>query len=124
MNDPPQRLVTIQWTTTAKEALRGLPKKVAKGLLDKAEELYKCEDPKTAHKPLTGPLKGNYRITYARYRAVYSVEEEDIANGDVFVHIRVLFVAAGIRKERSKKDVYAVAQKIVELGVVNIDPVD
>jgi mRNA-degrading endonuclease RelE of RelBE toxin-antitoxin system len=102
----------MQWTETAKNALRKLPPKVRRGILNKADELLDG-DPRERAKPLKGP--GYYRIVYSRYRAVFSVEEERIASGDVLLHIKVLFVIAGIRKEHDKKDVYKVAEKIVKL---------
>ena len=117
-----QRRVRIQWTETAKNCLKRLPKKVRAGLLDKADELYTCSDPRQAHKPLVGPLAGYYRITYSRYRAIYSVETDEIANGDSLVTVTILFVAAGIRKEHSREDVYKVAQKIVEMGLIDLGP--
>lgn len=118
------RSVTIQWTTTARHQLAQLPPKVRRGLLEKAGELKTCADPRTAHKPLVGPLEGYYRITYARYRAVYRVDEEKLASGNVVVRIKVLFVAAGKRKERDRKDIYRIAEKIVNLGIINLAPHD
>ena len=106
--------VHIRWTETAKESLKGLPLKVRKGLLAKADELTEGPDPRERCKPLTGPLQGYYRIVYSRYRAIFSVKEEKLANGDKLVHLDVVFIAAGIRKELDKKDVYRVAQKLVE----------
>ena len=111
--------VVILWTDTAKSQLAKLPPKVRKGLLDKADRLQTCEDPRKAHKPLVGPLEGYYRLTYSRYRAVYSVENERIASGDVLVHIRVCFIAAGKRKEHDKNDIYRIAEKFVQLGLIN-----
>ena len=110
--------VTIEWTTTAKEALANLPGKVRRGLLDKANELRNADDPSAVHKPLTGPLQGDYRITYSCYRAIYSVERESLVGGEVIHHIKIHFVAAGIRKEGDKKDVYRLAQKLLELGLI------
>jgi len=92
---------------------------VAKGLVEKADKLYGCEDPRLVHKPLVGPLAGYYRITYGRYRAIYRVVEDEIANGDVLVTITIQFIAAGKREERSKHDVYELACKIVEMGIVD-----
>jgi mRNA-degrading endonuclease RelE of RelBE toxin-antitoxin system len=115
----PTRRVRILWTTTAKECLKALAPKVQRGLIEKADELEDCSDPKSAHKPLVGPLKGYYRITYSRYRAVYRVDEEPIANGDVLVTITVTFVACGKREEHSREDVYRVAQKLVETGIID-----
>ena len=123
MTEPKLR-VRIVWTETALGCLRALPKKVARGLLEKADELETCSDPRKAHKPLKGPLAGYYRITYARYRAVYRVEEEELASGDVLVTLTVQFVAAGKRDEHSRDDVYKVAQKIVEMGLIDLEDDD
>lgn len=117
----PRRRVQIRWTSTAKELLKSLPEKVCEGLLNKADELYECSDPKRAHKPLTGSLQGYYRITYSRYRAIYTVEEAEVANGETVINITIIFVAAGKRQERSKRDVYKVAEKIVELGLIDLE---
>lgn len=115
-----KRRIIIQWTETAKNQLAALPKKVRRGLLDKAGDLRKCSDPTLAHKPLVGPLSGYYRITYARYRAIYTVKEEVLASGDILVYVRVRFVAAGQRKERDKKDIYKIAKKMINSGLIEV----
>lgn len=109
--------VVVQWTDTAKECLERLPLKVRKGLLEKADELLTATDP-TAHKPLTGPLQGYYGSTYSRYRAIYSVDEETLPAGRRVIRILIRFVAAGIRKEGDKTDVYALALKLLGMGRV------
>ncbi len=111
------RKVVVQWTETAKEQLAKLPEKVRKGLLDKASRLRDADDPRDVHKALTGSLQGYYRITYARYRAVYTVEEQELADGSKLAFLRILFVVVGIRKERAKKDVYNVAKRIIKFGL-------
>ena len=121
MSASPQRRIQIKWTTTAKECLKKLPPKVRKGLFNKADLLAECTDPRDAHKPLTGPLAEYYRIVYSRYRAVFRVDEDKLANGGVLVTITVTFVAAGKRSEHSKDDVYKVAQKLVSLGLIQAD---
>ncbi len=111
--------IRIVWTHTARECLRKLPRKVSKGLVEKASQLEECEDPRTVHKPLVGPLQGHFRITYGRYRAIYKVIEEELANGDMLTTITVCFIAAGKRSERSRDDIYRLAEKIVEMGIVD-----
>lgn len=106
--------VNIRWTETAKESLKGLPLKVREGLLRKADGLTNGTDPREWCKPLTGPLQGYYRIVYSRYRAIFTVKEEMSASGDKLLHLNVIFIAAGIRKELDRKDVYRVAMKLVE----------
>jgi hypothetical protein len=73
-----------------------------------------CGDPRKCCKALKGPLEGYYRIVYSRYRAIFTVEEEILAGGDVLLHLKVIFIAAGIRKEYDKKDIYRVAMKLVK----------
>lgn len=111
--------VIIQWTATARDGLAKLPQKVRRGILDKANELRQAHDPALVHKPLIGPLAGYYRITYSRYRAIYKVHREKLTSGEVLVNIHILFVAVGIRKEGDKKDVYRLAQKLFELGLLD-----
>jgi mRNA interferase RelE/StbE len=109
--------VTIQWTKTAKESLLHLPLKVRKGIFAKIEALRQS-DPRQAGKPLVGPFQGYRRVVYSRYRAIFSVEEEKIAGGATLVQIKVIVVATGIRKERDKRDIYQVAKKLLELGLI------
>ena len=115
-----ERRVSIQWTATAKEQLAGLPQKVRRGILQKADGLLSCDDPRGAHKPLSGPLQGYYRFTYARYRAVYTVDDERLANDDILVHIRIRFIAVGLRKERDRRDIYRIAEKMVDSGLMSL----
>lgn len=94
-----------------------MPIKVKKGIFAKIGELADS-DPRQAGKALVGPFQGMRRVTYGRYRAIFNVEEEHIASGDVLIHVTVRVIAVGIRKERDKKDIYKVAQKLVELGLI------
>jgi mRNA interferase RelE/StbE len=113
--------VSIQWTDTAKAGLAKTPLNVRRGILKKANLLREVDDPSKAHKRLTGTLCGYYRLTYARYRAIYTVEKEDLASGDILHKIIVQFVAVGIRKEGDKKDIYRLAQRLIELGIIPPD---
>jgi mRNA interferase RelE/StbE len=92
---------------------------VRKGLIEKFDDIRNAAaDPRDSCKPLTGPLKGYFRVVYSRYRAIFSVTEEKTGRGEVVVHIRVLVVVVGIRKERDKNDVYRIAQRLIDLGVL------
>jgi mRNA-degrading endonuclease RelE of RelBE toxin-antitoxin system len=117
--------VIVRWTDTAKKSLKGLPLKVRKGLLGKADEMIESRtDPRTYCKPLTGPLQGYYRIVYSRYRAIFTVDEEQLIGGDTLLRLTVVFIAAGIRKELDKKDIYRVAQKLVESVLPSLPDID
>lgn len=114
----------MKWTRAAKEGLKGIPPKVREGLIKKIDQLYECEDQRIPNKPLIGTLLGYFRVSYSRYHAVYSVEEEHLANGDILVKSTILVVAIGKRKEHDKHDIYRLAQKLVEMGVIDTPEVD
>lgn len=70
------------------------------------------EDPEKQGKPLLGELTG-YRTVRAvgqRYRIIYQVERDKIL---------VLVVALGIRNEGGKKDVYALARKLLRFRLLD-----
>jgi mRNA interferase RelE/StbE len=92
---------------------------VRQGLIAKFDQMQASDaDPREYAKPLIGPLQGYYRVVYSRYRALFSVEEQVLSRGDVLLQISAVVVAVGIRKEHAKKDVYNVAKKLVELGLL------
>src|SRR5262245_26226914 len=109
--------VTIQWTVTANKMLAGLPKKVRRGIYQKVDDLTRS-DPRLAGKPLVGPLQGYRRVTYGRFRAIFRIAAEKRTRGKVVLHITVIVIAVGIRRERDKRDVYKVAQQLLELGII------
>jgi mRNA interferase RelE/StbE len=65
-----------------------------------------AEDPEKKGKPLAAELDGYYSIRAVgqRYRIIYRIDNEKVV---------VLVVAAGIRKEVDKKDIYALAKKLI-----------
>jgi mRNA interferase RelE/StbE len=70
-----------------------------------------ANDPELQGKPLGDDLAG-YRSVRAigqRYRIIYRVERSTVV---------VMVVAADIRKEGSREDIYRVAAKLVRLGLL------
>ncbi len=65
-----------------------------------------AEDPEKKGKPLTAELDGYYsvRAVGQRYRIIYRIDNEKVV---------VLIVAAGLRKEGDRKDIYALAKKLI-----------
>jgi RimJ/RimL family protein N-acetyltransferase len=53
--------------------------------------------------------------------AVTAVVDAFFAGGDVVIRVEVLIVVVGQRKENDKRDVYRLAQRIVELGLIPDD---
>lgn len=69
------------------------------------------ENPEKQGKPLLGELLGcrSVRAVGQRYRIIYRVKGSEVA---------VLVVALGIRKEGDKKDIYALAKKLLRFHLV------
>jgi mRNA interferase RelE/StbE len=69
------------------------------------------EEPEKKGKPLTGDLAGylSRRAVGQRYRIIYRVEKDKVL---------VLVIAIGIRKEGNKKDIYALARKLLRLRLL------
>ena len=99
----------VLWTTTALGMLAEVAdRRIRQQLFDTSKRLE--VDPEKQGKPLRESLMGfrSLRVVGQRYRLVYS-----IVPAARLVHI----VAAGLRREGSRDDVYELAQKIVRLGL-------
>lgn len=83
--------------------------RVKQKILDRVNELQ--DHPELLGDPLTDDLAGcrSLRAVGQRYRVIYRVEHD---KG------RVLVVAVGIRKEHDKRDVYAVAKRLISLRLL------
>ncbi|MBI5639259.1 MAG: type II toxin-antitoxin system mRNA interferase toxin, RelE/StbE family [Nitrospirae bacterium] len=70
-----------------------------------------ANEPDKQGKPLTGELTGfrSIRAVGQRYRIIYAVRKDEIV---------VVIVAAGIRKEGHRGDIYALARKLIRLRLL------
>jgi mRNA interferase RelE/StbE len=70
-----------------------------------------ASDPERRGKPLGGDLKGyrSVRAVGQRYRIIYRVQRSILT---------VAVVAAGIRKEGSREDIYALTRRLLKLGLL------
>lgn len=70
------------------------------------------ESPEMHRKALLGELEGYYsvRAVGQRYHIIYAIEQAQVT---------VIIVALGIRKDGSKQDVYALAKKLLKLGLLD-----
>jgi mRNA interferase RelE/StbE len=68
-------------------------------------------DPEKQGKPLTGELTGfrSIRAVGQRYRVIYKTQKKQVF---------VIIVAAGIRKEGHRSDIYALARKLIHLRLL------
>lgn len=114
-----KRRTRVQFTETALDQFRELPEKTRKIFKTKLTALAAVDHPKDVYKPLVGPLKKYYSIKVSRYRLIFSVEEERLANGEIIIRYTVIVVLTGARKEGDKKDVYAIAQKLAKMGLLD-----
>lgn len=102
----------VLWTQTALEMLSGIgDRRIRQQIFDTSKRLE--TDPEKQGKPLREMLIGfrSLRVVGQRYRMVYSVDS-DLR----LVHV----VAAGLRRESARDEVYELAQKIVRLGLAPV----
>ena len=71
-------------------------------------------DPEIQGKPLLGALSGlrSLRAAGQRYRVLYRIER---------LQVTVAVVAIGIRKEGSVTDIYALASRLLRLGLLDTE---
>lgn len=97
-------------TSEATDLLRGISdRRIRSQIIRRIQRL--ADDPEKQGKPLIGPLAGyrSLRAAGQRYRIVYRVDRGEV---------RVIVVAAGIRREGGRRDIYRLAQRLVRLGLV------
>ena len=96
---------------TAFKLLREISdRRICQKISDRIDKLK--ESPEMQGKPLIGELDGYYsvRAVGQRYRIIYTIEQAQVT---------VMIVALGIRKDGSKQDVYALAKKLLRLGLLD-----
>ena len=99
----------IEITPTSLEALEAVAdRRTRRAIVRRIDALM--EEPEKLGKPLRGWLTGfmSTRAAGQRYRVVYRVE-----NGRKLVLVYMI----GIRKEGSRRDVYALAERLVQRGL-------
>ena len=88
-------------------------RKIQRTILERIQKL--SEDPDRQGKTLVKDLSGFRSIhTAGRYRILYKIQKRT-----VIVHV----LAAGIRKEGNKKDIYQVAKKLLQAGLLDLDKI-
>ncbi len=98
-------------TQTAANMLRAIKDtSICNQLIARIDKLV--EEPLTQGKALMGELRGvrSVRAVGQRYRILYTVVDQTIT---------VIVVAVGIRRDGDKKDIYALAKKLIKLGLVD-----
>jgi mRNA interferase RelE/StbE len=100
----------IEITPTALEALKAIADRRTRSVIIRRIDTL-TEAPEKQGKPLRGWLSGfrSVRAAGQRYRVVYKVEN---------IGTRVLIYMVGIRREGSRRDIYALAEHLVQRGLV------
>ena len=109
-----KRTWEIRLTVTARQSLASITDLRVRGLIAKRIDGL-ATDPDKQGTPLLADLAGyrDIRAVGQRYRIIYQVRES-------VVTVYVVFV--GIRREGDKKDVYALARRLLRLGLLEPPP--
>lgn len=99
-------------TDTCLALIEKIPdKKIQRTIINRIEGL--SDEPEKQGKMLVKELSGFRSIHAAgRYRIIYKVDKQT-----VIVHI----LAAGIRKQGDKKDIYRITKKILKAGLLDLE---
>lgn len=97
-------------TNTCLRLLEKIPdKKIQRSILDRIQRL--SDEPDKQGKKLVKDLSGFLSIHAAgRYRIIYKIDKRTVI---------VYVLAAGIRKEGDKKDIYEIAKKLLDAGLLD-----
>ncbi len=100
----------VRWTEQAVRCLEKIRDRRIRGLLVRAGDSL-ADEPEKKGRPLVGALAGyrSLRVAGQRYRLIYAVERE---------RVKVWIAAAGLRKEGDRRDVYELAKRLLNLGLL------
>lgn len=100
----------ILFTAQARQMLISIAdRRIQAQIVHRAGQL--AEEPEKQGRPLAEDLNGyrSVRAVGQRYRIIYQVES---------AQVRVIIIAAGIRRGGDRRDIYTLAQRLVRLGLV------
>ena len=100
----------VLFTGAATESLASISdRRVQRLLANRAQQL--ADDPHASDTPLRDELRGlrSIRAAGQRYRIIFRIDEERRS---------VIVIAVGIRREGHRNDIYALAQRLIRLGLV------
>ena len=86
-------------------------KKIQRTILDRIQKL--SDEPDKQGKKLVKDLSG-FRSVHAagRYRIIYKIDKQTVI---------IYVLAAGMRKEGDKKDIYEIARKLLNAGLLDLE---
>jgi mRNA interferase RelE/StbE len=101
----------IALTPAARQMLTSVSdRRIREKLAERIDHL--AQSPEQQGKPLVGELRGirSLRAIGQRYRILYRLERDKVL---------VLVVAVGLRKGGDQRDIYALAKKLLRLGLLS-----
>ena len=102
----------IPITHTCLALIEKIPdKKIRRAILNRIEEL--SDEPDKQGKMLVKNLSGFRSIPAAgRHRIIYRIDKQTVV---------IYILAAGVRKQDDKKDIYTLAKKLLTAGLLNLE---
>ncbi len=84
-------------------------RRITRQVVERIDRLQ--DDPEKQGKPLLGALSGyrSVRAAGQRFRVIFKIEDKTIV---------IVVIAIGLRKEGDKKDIYALARKMIRLNLI------
>ncbi len=107
--------VSVIWSATAEAGLAKLPLEARQSLLDGIAALRDADDFGAVCDPLLPPLCEKFNFICGRYKAIYTVQRDQLASGDVLTRVEVVAVTAKDRTEDEKRQIYRLAQKLMNI---------
>ena len=101
----------VRITKTAAQMVRDISdKRIQRLLIERAERL--SDEPDKQGSPLTSSLSGyrDCRAIGQRYRIIYRIENDEEV---------VIVSAIGIRRDGDRKDIYALARRLLRQGLLD-----
>ncbi len=100
----------IEITPAALDMIQGIKdRRITRQVVERIDRLQ--DDPEKQGKPLLGALSGyrSVRAAGQRFRVIFKIEDKTIV---------IVVIAIGLRKEGDKKDIYALARKMIRLNLI------
>lgn len=100
----------IEITPGALDMIQGIKdRRITRQVVERIDRLQ--DDPEKQGKPLLGALSGyrSVRAAGQRFRVIFKIEDKTIV---------IVVIAIGLRKEGDKKDIYALARKMIRLNLI------
>ena len=107
----------VRLTDEATKMLRSIGRKYGKKTYEILRDLIRDleSEPQKKGFALRGKLAGFWSLHYSRFRVIYRIDDG---------RIRVVVVGAGYHESGSRRDIYAVLERLSDSGLIDINAPD